>query len=540
SRLRQVLLNVGYNAVKFTERGEVVVVVAVVAQHAASVQLRFEVRDTGIGMTLPQRQRLFQPFSQADSSTSRRFGGTGLGLAISRQLVHMMGGELEVDSTPGRGSCFQFSLSFELQPGPVANLSLRRDGLQGSRVLIVDDNACARDVLSNMGIALGLDADTAVDGEDALRRVALADAGDRPYDLVLLDWKMPALDGVECAHRLARRPHQRHPTPTVLMLTAFSREDVQKRLDQRRVAVGALLIKPVTPSTLFEACSKALGLAVPRSTRSLQREMAMHGHQASLRGARILLVEDNAINREIASTLLGNAGIAVTVAVDGKEALDVLAAQRFDGVLMDCQMPVMDGYAATRALRGEPRWRDLPVIAMTANAMVGDREKVLAAGMNDHIAKPVKVDEMFATLARWIKPGAAEPGARAAAAPGRDPLAAMAGVDSRAGVAAMMGDDALYRHLLRMFRDREAGFAERFRAARSAGDRDTALRMAHDLKSVSGALALPAVNLAAARLEQGCSDATDDAGIERLLRAVAPPLEAVIGELRALGESPGR
>ena len=540
SRLRQVLLNLGYNAVKFTERGEVVVVVAVVEQDAASVQLRFEVRDTGIGMTLLQQQGLFQPFSQADSSTSRRFGGTGLGLAISRQLVRMMGGELEVDSTPGRGTCLRFSLRFDLQSEPAPHLSLRREGLRGSRALIVDDNACAREVLSDMSVALGLDADVAADGEDALRLVALADAGDRPYDLVLLDWMMPGLDGVECAQRLARREHQRHPTPTVLMLTAFSRADVQKRLDERRVAVGALLIKPVTPSTLFEACSKALGLAVPRSTRSVQREMAMLGHQASLRGARILLVEDNAINREIASTLLGKAGIVVSVAGDGQEALDVLARQDFDGVLMDCQMPVMDGYDATRALRRQPRWRDLPVIAMTANAMVGDRDKVLAAGMNDHIAKPVKIGEMFATLARWIKPAAAGGGARTVAAPAKDPLAEMTGVDSRAGVANMMGDEALYRQVLRMFCDRETGFAERFRAARAAGRAGEATRMAHDLKSVAGTLALPAINLAAARLEQGCNDGSDDTGIERLLQDVAPLLDAVIAQVQALGESSSR
>jgi PAS domain S-box-containing protein len=538
TRLRQVLLNLCYNAVKFTERGEVVVAVKVLAQDAASAQMRFEIRDTGIGMTPAQRQGLFQPFSQADSSTSRRFGGTGLGLAISRHLVRMMGGELEVDSTPGVGSAFAFNLRFDLQSEAPPPLSLRREGPRGHRALIVDDNACARQVLSDMSCALGLDTDTAVDGADALRLVALADAGDRPYDLVLLDWKMPSLDGVECAHLLARREHQRHPTPTVLMLTAFSREEVQKRLDERRVSVGALLIKPVTPSTLFEACSKALGLAVPQSTRSAQREKVMLAHQASLRGARILLVEDNAINREIASTLLGNAGVVVSVAGDGREALDMLARQRFDGVLMDCQMPIMDGYAATRALRAQPQWRDLPVIAMTANAMVGDRDKVLAVGMNDHIAKPVRVEEMFATLARWIRPTAAAAGhgGRTIAATGDDALAAMKGIDSRAGIAAMMGDDVLYQHLLRMFRDREAGFAERFRAARASGQRDLAARMVHDLKSVSGALAVPAVNLAAARLEQGCNDGTDDAGIERLLLDVLRPLQPVIAELQALGE----
>ena len=205
-----------------------------------------------------------------------------------------------------------------------------------------------------MTAALGLKADTAVDGLDALRMVEHADASDEPYDLVLLDWKMPGMDGVECARVLSQREAHRHPTPPVLMLTAFSRDEVLQRLAERQVAVGALLAKPVTPSTLFDACSAALGLATRHATRIARREEAMLGHQASLSGARVLLVEDNAINRELALDVLGRAGIVVSVACDGQEALDMLARQRFDGVLMDCQMPVMDGYAATRALRQRP------------------------------------------------------------------------------------------------------------------------------------------------------------------------------------------
>ena len=407
SRLRQVLLNLGYNAVKFTERGEVVVAIEIVERQAQSIQLHFEVRDTGIGMTPDEQRHLFQPFTQGDSSTSRRYGGTGLGLSISRHLVRMMGGEIDVESTPGRGSRFHFTLRFDLQPEPARPPLLHREGLRGKRVLIVDDNARARDVLADMSAALGLETGTAADGRDALRKVELADAGDEPYDLVLLDWKMPGLDGVECARLLGQREPRHPPTPTVLMVTSFSRNEVQKDLAERQITVDALLMKPVTPATLFDACGQVLGLSVPRSPPRTKHEDAMLGHQARLRGARILLVEDNAINREIALTVLRLADIAVSVACDGQEALDMLGRQRFDAVLMDCQMPVMDGYAATRALRQQPQWRELPVIAMTANAMVGDRDKVLAAGMNDHVAKPIKVEELFATLARWIGPGPA-------------------------------------------------------------------------------------------------------------------------------------
>jgi len=536
SRLHQVLLNLGNNAAKFTERGEITVAIDVVERDGASVLLRFEVRDTGIGMSVDQQQGLFQPFSQADASTSRRYGGTGLGLAISQHLVRLMGGELAVDSAPGRGSRFHFSVRFGLQTRPAAQpRTLHHEGLRGTRALIVDDNASAREVLAGMTVALGLKADTAIDGLDALRLVELADASDQPYDLVLLDWKMPGMDGVECTRLLGLRKHRRHPTPTVLMLTAFGRDEALRRLAQQQLSVGALLTKPVTPSTLFDACSTALGLTAHHPTRTEQREEAMLGHQNRLSGVRILLVEDNAINRELALDVLSRAGVVVSTACDGQEALDMLGRQRFDGVLMDCQMPVMDGYAATRALRLQPGLQDLPVIAMTANTMVGDREKALASGMNDHIAKPIKVDDMFATLVRWVHHAAnASSGSAGAvnADASADPLAALPGIDTRAGLAAMMGNDVLYRRLLGMFCEGQADFPARFNAARAAGDMAVATRMAHDLKSVAAALGVYTVHQEAAALERACLLASGD--IDALAQDVAQLLDPVIKGLLAL------
>ena len=539
TRLRQVLLNLGNNAVKFTDRGEVAVAIDVVERDGASALLRFEVRDTGIGMSVEQQQGLFQPFSQADASTSRRYGGTGLGLAISRHLVRLMGGELTADSTPGHGSRFHFSVRFGLQTGPAAQpRALRHEGLRGTRALIVDDNASAREVLARMTVALGFKADVAVDGPDALQLVEQADAGDQPYDLVLLDWKMPGMDGVECTRLLGQRTHRRHPTPTVLMLTAFGRDEALRRLAEQQLSVGALLTKPVTPSTLFDACSAAMGLTAHHPTRTEQREEAMLDHQSRLSGVRILLVEDNAINRELALDVLNRAGVIVSTARDGQEALDMLGRQRFDGVLMDCQMPVMDGYAATRALRQQPGLQDLPVIAMTANTMVGDREKALEAGMNDHIAKPIKVNDMFATLARWVRPAAGAPAGSAAAANANAnpaPLAALPGIDTRAGLAAIMGNEVLYRRLLRMFRDGQADFMARFEAARAAGDMAAATRMAHDLKSVAAALGIYAVQQEAAALEQACTQGAGD--IDALAQDVAHRLDPVIQGLQTLGTS---
>jgi signal transduction histidine kinase/DNA-binding response OmpR family regulator len=403
-RLSQVLLNLGNNAVKFTEQGEVALVVQTQASGPGWVDLRFEVRDTGVGIDQVQRERLFQPFEQGDASTSRRHGGTGLGLAISRQLVRLMGGELDVESEPGRGSRFFLTLRFMLQAGQPGPVPLRQEGLLGSRALVVDDNASARELLVEMVELLGLKADSAVDGNDGLRKVASADAAGQPYDVVLLDWKMPGMDGVDCAKRIYELvgPHRR--APTVMMLTAFSREEVLRRLGEQQVQIAALLTKPVTPSSLFDACCKALGVASAAYVRVQRRQGARVEHQSRLRGARVLLVEDNEVNRELALELLAEEGISVAVAVDGREALAMLERERFDAVLMDCQMPVMDGFAATRALRERPQLQELPVIAMTANAMVGDRQKALDAGMNDHIAKPINVSQMFSTLARWIGP----------------------------------------------------------------------------------------------------------------------------------------
>ena len=403
-RLGQVLLNLANNAVKFTERGEVIVAIKLVEQGAQSVKLRFEVRDTGIGMSPEEQQRLFQPFSQADASISRRYGGTGLGLAISRNLVQLMGGELQVNSAPGAGSRFYFTLPFRLQAGVPA--AMGRSGtaaLRGARVLVVDDNAAARIVLAEMCAGLGLQVDVAVDGNQALDLVAEADTQDIPYRFVLLDWKMPGMDGVGCARALGER-HLRHPAPVILMVTAYSLDEATKRLSEQHVTIGVLLNKPVTPSTLLDACTAVLGkVTLPSlSPAPSSGQAAESARPSGLEGARILLVEDNEINAELAVELLTDAGVQVSVARNGREALDSLAIGHFDAVLMDCQMPGMDGYAATRALRQEKSLQDLPVIAMTANAMLGDREAALAAGMNDHITKPIVIDEMYATLARWL------------------------------------------------------------------------------------------------------------------------------------------
>ncbi len=518
ARLGQVLVNLANNAIKFTERGEVVVSVALLQREAQAVQLRFEVRDTGIGLRPDEAARLFKPFTQADSSTSRRFGGTGLGLAISRHLVHMMDGEIGVDSEAGHGSRFHFSARFGLPEAasePPAGLAQ----MQGRRVLVVDDNDCARELLLEMAHGLALQAQAAADGAAALAAVMAADTADRPFDLVLLDWKMPGMDGVECARQLAQAT-LRHRPPAVLMITAFSRDEAARCAAQHGAPLAAMLAKPVTPSTLLDACLNALHPRAPTPAPADRREAALQRQRQALAGARLLLVEDNAINQELACELLRGAGIEVVVAGDGRAALQALQEQAFDGVLMDCQMPELDGYEATRQLRLEPRWQALPVIAMTANAMVGDREKALAAGMNDHIAKPIRLNELFGTLARWVHP----------ARPAADPALFDESVLRASGVEP---GSALHRRLLEMFAGRERAFGDSFRAA--AGDPGRALRLAHDLKGEAAALGVNAVRAAAAELEAACARSAPAQEIAPLLDAVLAALEPVLQALQPPG-----
>ncbi len=535
-RLGQILVNLGNNAVKFTEQGEIVIGVEVLAEDEKNVKLHFSVRDTGIGLTAAQQKKLFQSFSQADASTTRKYGGTGLGLTISKKLTEMMGGEIWVESEAGIGSTFHFTAELGKQQGVPSRRRTTSTELGDLRVLVVDDNGTAREILSSMLAGFGLRVDQAKSGQAALELLEAANDDD-PYTLVLMDWKMPGMDGVETT-RTIQADHQLIKIPTVIMVTAYGKEDARKTAEG--VNVSNFLTKPVTASTLHDAIMLAMGHEVVSETRTGNRSDQADAAIAKLRGAHVLLVEDNEINQELALELLSSNGIRVQVAGDGRQALDLLEKEDFDGVLMDCQMPVMDGYEATRKLRTQERFKDLPILAMTANAMAGDREKVLAVGMNDHIAKPINVAEMFTIMARWITPS--EPLEEAFVPVGEQvgaeqEIPELPGINVAAGLTTTQNNHKLYRKLLLKFRESEADFAEQFRQAITGDDMEAARRYAHTLKGVAGNIGAEEVQQAAATLESACREDTVPEEINQLLEAVAAALSPVIAGLSVLEQA---
>jgi two-component system sensor histidine kinase/response regulator len=414
-RLGQVLLNLVGNALKFTTRGEIVVGAQLdeapaeagtrAGAGADELLLHFWVRDTGIGMSEQSQASLFQAFTQADTSTSRQYGGTGLGLTISRTLTELMGGRVWVESELGKGSKFHFTVRVRKQASRERNLpgEASRDALRQLRVLVVDDNACAREILSGMVGALGAAVDTTDSGVAAVEMAVAAQRRGRPYDLVLMDWMMSGLDGIGAIALLNAQPDL--PMPKVVLVTAYSVGDPLHAAGPLARHIDGVLTKPVSASTLHDVLANVVeAAAAPAHATGAAPARARDEmpDTAALRGARVLLVEDNEINQELALELLTNVGLQVDVASDGQQAIEMLDRQRYDCVLMDCQMPVMDGYAATTVLRRDPRFATLPIIALTANAMTRDVDRAIQVGMNDHIAKPMDVANLYAVLLKWV------------------------------------------------------------------------------------------------------------------------------------------
>jgi CheY-like chemotaxis protein/HPt (histidine-containing phosphotransfer) domain-containing protein len=539
-RLGQVLLNLGNNAVKFTKAGEIVFGVRIESEDASSITLHFQVRDTGIGISPEQQELLFRQFSQADSSITRKYGGTGLGLVISRRYVEMMKGRIWVESETGAGSTFHFLAVFTKAENG-APRSAEPPETTRLRLLVVDDNRNARIIITETLKNYGFRADEAGSSESALR--AIEDNGPHdPYDMVLLDWNMPGTDGIGTA-RSIQESRSLEKKPKVIMMTAYGRDDVMAAARGITI-ICDFLAKPFIPSTLMKAIRRARRIPDDTGNRRTEvRDDVMADVRARLRGAKVLLVEDNEINQDVALELLKSNGIRTRLAVNGQEALDMLERESFDGVLMDCHLPVMDGYTATIKIRSQERFKDLPVIAMTANVMSGDREKSLAAGMNDHIDKPVDVKNMLTIMAKWIRPSSrsGEDGApEEADGPGRNEnLPELPGIDVAEGLALIQGDMRLYRRLLGMFREKYGDFRTLFHEAEMDPDSKAATRCAHSLKSAAASIKAMDVLEAATMLETACRREMGNDKIEHLLEKTAAALAPVISGLSALDRREG-
>lgn len=540
-RLGQILINYANNAVKFTEHGEIVVRVETLETGDADVLLRFAVRDTGIGLTDEQKARLFVSFQQADTSTTRKYGGTGLGLAIARKLAGLMGGDVGVDSTPGGGSTFWFTARLGLGAGRRALLP--RIDLRGLRVLVVDDNPQARMVLAHMLEGMTFRPVMADGGESALRLLREARDSDTPFGMVFLDWQMPGMDGLETARNIRALA----PDLPVAIVTAHGREEIFAASEG--VGVAAVLVKPVQPSLLFDTVMRLLGAVHPAPRAAVPPPDTRPAMLDGVRGARVLLVEDNELNREVALGLLAEAGLAPDAAEDGAQAVRMVSEGAYDLVLMDVQMPVMDGYEATRTIRRTLGADSLPIVAMTANAMQGDREACLAAGMNDHVAKPIDPDDLFAALIRWLPRrggaearGETERNGTADTPPIPHPLIprplgtgdARSVLDPEAGLRRVLGKQATYHTLLRRFVSQHADAATRIAALIQSGDTASATREAHTLKGVAGTLGARTVQAQAADLETALRHEAPAGRAEAVLALLRISLEEAVRAMHGL------
>jgi two-component system, sensor histidine kinase and response regulator len=537
-RVGQVLVNYCNNAVKFTEKGEIVVGASVLDEGHADQLLRFAVRDTGPGLTAEQTSKLFQSFQQADTSTTRKHGGTGLGLSISRQLAQHMGGDVGVESVPGVGSTFWFTARLGKVGGMRKVLQPDPD-LRERRVLVVDDNTQARQIITEMLTGMTFRVDDVDSGEAAVAAVRAVNDSDDPYDIVFLDWMLGGIDGVEAGEQIERLgvSHQ----PQRVMVTAHGREAVLAQAERAGITVS--IDKPVTRSSLLDAAVRVL---TGKDTDTGEVDISdWSAGLEKIAGARVLLVEDNELNQQVATELLREGGFEIDLAEDGLKATERVGSKDYDAVLMDMQMPVMDGLTATRHIRQNERFAQLPIIAMTANAMLQDKQACLEAGMNDHVAKPIDPEALFKTLLKWISPrpglGSASPGVAAVSGNGADqdfdgdPLRQVRGLDVDAGLRRVLGKRDFYEDLLRRFVDGDDVRAiAALRTQLASADRDSAERTAHSLKGVAGTLGATDLQQSAAVLESALHDGQSADELEAELLCAEREIERMAAALRAI------
>jgi PAS domain S-box-containing protein len=541
-RLGQILTNFVNNSVKFTESGEIRLNIELVERTGQKVQLKFSVRDTGIGMTREQSAKLFQPFTQADMSTTRKHGGTGLGLTICRRLVELMGGRVWLESEPGVGSTFYFTVWLQVS-SEHRSARIFPEQLRNLRVLVVDDNPAAREILEEPLLSIAKHVDVVASGAEAIAVVKASDKAGEPIDIVFMDWRMPGMDGL-MASRHIKSDETLSRTPAIVLVTAFGREEVREEAE--RVGLDGFLVKPVTKSMIVDTLVNVFATSEERSGAGA----ASDAMSTRLLGMPILLTEDNEINQQIAAELLESAGALVTVANNGREAVDILLngsdPPPFDVVLMDLQMPVMDGYQATARIRSEPRLEHMTIIAMTAHATIEERQRCLAAGMKDHISKPIDPAVLYETLSRHYK------GPKKDAAPPPTPqpvtqppqlgdLPVVEGLDTADGLGRVGGNRKLYMKLLRQFVEQQASAPTQIAQALKNGEHTVAERTAHTVKGVAGSLGAKSIQQAGAVLEKAIASRAPSSELDPLLIDLEAELDEFVERLTAAlggGEAP--
>jgi len=534
-RLGQILINLANNAVKFTSDGEVVITVEKVKAEGDLFTIKFAVRDTGIGMTKEQIGKLFQSFSQADSSTTRKFGGTGLGLTISKRLVEMMNGEIWVESELGKGSSFIFTGEFKKQMiRKETNLALA-DELEGLNVLVVDDNETSRQIFKEILESFHFKVEFAFTGGKAIDALT---ATKTPYDLIIMDWKMPGMNGIETSKQIKNNLNLPQ-TPKIIMCTSYGREEVYNQA--KEIGLEGFLMKPVNPSVLLDTILEVFGKASSNKKQASFRIGSETEGLNSVRGAKILLVEDNEINQQVARELLEGQGFYVEIAINGKIGAEKALSTPYDVILMDIQMPIMGGYESAANIRKVKTTEDLPIVAMTANAMVGDREKALEVGMNDHVAKPIDPNQLYGALAKWIKPKAREiPTAyltkQQKAKDNVQLPQELPEIDIKAGLIRVGGNKKLYRDLLIKFYNDYQTIINDIHEALDKKDLELAQRLAHTVKGVAGNIGATEIQKAAEIVELSIKDGHLEE-ISDLLQTLQEKLDIPMAALKAVSET---
>jgi len=536
-RLSQIIINYSNNAVKFTEKGEVVISVKLLNNDDNSVFLKFEVTDTGIGLSEEQKSLLFQSFQQADTSTTRKFGGTGLGLAISKQLANLMEGDVGVESEQGNGSTFWFTAKLGIDHSKSKRSIVRSDFLN-KHVLLIDDNQAALDIISELLAHMSIKVTTATSGEKGLDLLLNSLKDNDPFDVVLVDYQMPnGISGIEFTKNMQQMPIEK--LPEVILITAYAREDVLN--EASRAKIEYVLPKPINASILFETLLRIFNVAGDYCEINLEIIEKINVDLSTLRGARVLLAEDNMLNQQIAYEILQDEGFTVEIANNGQEALSMVKASPYDVVLMDMQMPVMDGLEATREIRKLYNTQQLPILAMTANASEADRKLCLEAGMDEHITKPINPEHLFQTLLHWIKPN--KPSENnvnevkgstihyASSKESIEKIPNIKGVNTKLGLKLAAGKQSLYIKMLKTFASDQLYAIEQLIHALAEHDYLTAQRIAHTLKGTSGSIGAEFLQNNAGEIETLAKNNVNVTQILEKVKLIQPELSRIIGEI---------